>query len=135
MILFFFLLVFGSDSFAYFTGILFGKNNKGIIRVSPNKSVAGYIGGTFIPALVSMAAAFIFPEHFTYSPAAGFMIGFTVSIFAAIGDLIESAFKRSAGVKDSGTAVPGRGGMLDSIDSLVIAAPVYFLLMEFFLGV
>lgn len=135
MILFFFVLVFGSDSFAYFTGILFGKNNKGIIKVSPNKSIAGYIGGIFIPALISMAAAIIFPSHFSYSPAAGFLIGFLVSIFAAIGDLIESAFKRSAGVKDSGVAIPGRGGMLDSIDSLVIAAPVYFLLMEFFLGV
>ncbi len=134
MILFFFVLVFGSDSFAYFTGILFGKNNKGIIKVSPNKSIAGYIGGILIPALISMAAAFIFPSHFTYNPAAGFLIGFIVSVFAAIGDLIESAFKRSSGVKDSGVAIPGRGGMLDSIDSLIIAAPVYFLLMEFFLG-
>lgn len=135
MILFFFVLVFGSDSFAYFTGILFGKNNKGIIKVSPNKSIAGYAGGILIPALISMIAAFVFPQHFTYSPAIGFVLGFVVSVFAAIGDLIESAFKRCAGVKDSGVAIPGRGGMLDSIDSLVIAAPVYFLLMEFFLGV
>jgi len=133
MIIFYFVLVFGSDSFAYFTGMAFGRNNKGIIKVSPNKSIAGYIGGIFIPALISMAAAMIFPNHFSFSPFAGFLIGFIVSIFAAIGDLIESAFKRSAGVKDSGVAIPGRGGMLDSIDSLVIAAPIFFLLIEYFL--
>lgn len=133
MIIFYFVLVFGSDSCAYFTGMALGRNNKGFIKASPNKSVAGYIGGIFIPALVSMGAAMVFPTHFTYHPAAGFLIGFVVSIFAAIGDLIESAFKRSANVKDSGVAIPGRGGMLDSIDSLIIAAPVYFLLMEKFL--
>ena len=65
----------------------------------------------------------------------GVIIGLMTSIFACTGDLIESTFKRSAGVKDSGVAVPGRGGMLDSLDSLMIAGPIYIALVEIFLGV
>ena len=134
-ILFYFLLVFGSDTFAFFFGILFGKNNKGIIKVSPNKSVAGYLGGLLIPAVCGLLSAYLFPEVFTYSLGEGFVLGLLTSAIAAIGDLIESSFKRSAEVKDSGSIIPGRGGILDSIDSVIMAAPVYVAILTIVLGV
>ena len=134
-ILFFFLLVFGSDTFAYFFGIAFGKNNKGIIKVSPNKSVAGFIGGLLVPALFGLLSAYIFPEIFTYSLFEGFLLGGITAALAATGDLIESSFKRCAEVKDSGNIIPGRGGVLDSVDSVVMAAPVYVAILTVFLGI
>lgn len=134
IILLFLALVFGTDSFAYFFGIAFGKNNKGFVKVSPNKSIAGFIGGILVPSIAGLLAPIIFPNTFLYTPFAGFVIGFATAIFSCIGDLIESCFKRSAGIKDSGTIIPGRGGMLDSIDSIIIAAPFYFVLTELFLG-
>lgn len=134
-ILFYFLLVFSSDTFAFFSGILFGKNNKGIVKVSPNKSVAGYLGGLLIPAIFGLLSAKLFPGIFTYSMGEGFLLGLITSATAAIGDLIESSFKRSAEVKDSGSIIPGRGGILDSIDSVIMAAPVYVAILTIVLGV
>ena len=133
-ILLFLLLVFGSDTCAYIVGIAFGRNNRGIIKVSPNKSVAGFIGGILIPAVIGMLSAWIFPDVFTYSRAAGFILGGVTAAVAAAGDLIESSFKRSAAVKDSGTIVPGRGGVLDSIDSIVMAAPAYIAMISLVTG-
>ena len=133
-IIYFLALVFGTDTFAYFFGMAFGRTNKGFLKVSPNKSVAGYIGGILVPAIVGTITPMLFPTVFTYTPIQGFLIGFVTAISACIGDLIESCFKRAAGIKDSGVIIPGRGGMLDSIDSLIIAAPFYFLLTELFLG-
>lgn len=131
-ILLYFALVFGCDTFAYFSGLLFGKGNRGIIKVSPNKSVAGFIGGVIIPALIGGCAAILFPSHFRFSFLEGFFIGALVSIFGELGDLVESTFKRSAGIKDSGFIIPGRGGILDSIDSLLFAAPIFILSLKFF---
>ena len=134
-ILLFLLLVFGSDTCAYIVGIAFGRNNRGIIKVSPNKSVAGFIGGILIPAVIGMLSAWIFPDVFTYSRAEGFLLGGVTAAVAAAGDLIESSYKRSAAVKDSGTIVPGRGGVLDSIDSIVMAAPAYIAMITLVTGV
>ena len=134
-ILLFLLLVFGSDTFAYFFGIAFGRNNKGIIKVSPNKSIAGFIGGILVPALFGLLSSYLFPEVFSYSLFEGFLLGGITATIAAAGDLIESSFKRSAEVKDSGTIVPGRGGILDSVDSVVMAAPVYVAILTVILGV
>ena len=134
-ILFFFVLVFGSDTFAYFFGIAFGKNNKGVIKVSPNKSVAGFIGGILVPAVFGLLSAFFFPEIFSYSLFDGVLLGAITAALAAAGDLIESSFKRCAEVKDSGNIIPGRGGVLDSIDSLVMAAPVYVAILTVILGI
>ncbi len=131
-ILLYFALVFGCDTFAYFSGMLFGKGNRGIIKVSPNKSVAGFIGGALVPALIGGSATLLFPDAFTFTFAEGFVIGALVSIFGELGDLVESTFKRSAGIKDSGFIIPGRGGILDSIDSLLFAAPVFILSLRFF---
>lgn len=134
-ILFFFLLVFGSDTFAYFFGIAFGRSNKGIVKVSPNKSVAGFIGGILVPAVFGLLSAYLFPEIFSYSVFEGFLLGGITAALAAAGDLIESSFKRCAEVKDSGTIIPGRGGILDSVDSIVMAAPVYVAILTIFLGI
>ncbi len=134
-ILFFFLLVFGSDTFAYFFGIAFGRNNKGIIKVSPNKSVAGFIGGLLVPAVFGLLSSYLFPDVFSYTLAEGFALGGITAAMAAAGDLIESSFKRCAEVKDSGTIIPGRGGILDSVDSIVMAAPVYIAILTVILGV
>ena len=134
MIIYFLALVFGTDSFAYFTGMAFGKNNKGFIKVSPNKSVAGFIGGILVPAIAGAVTPLLFPNVFTYLPWQGFIIGAVTAVFSCVGDLIESCFKRASGVKDSGVIIPGRGGMLDSIDSILISIPFYLVFMELFLG-
>lgn len=129
----FFLLVFGSDTFAYFAGRLFGKNNKGIVAVSPNKSLAGFAAGLFVPAIMmSLLTAFI--DAYGLSWWQGLIIGLGTAFAAICGDLIESAFKRSSELKDSGHAIPGRGGMLDSIDSICVAAPIYMSLLHIFLA-
>lgn len=129
-ILTFMAIVFGSDSAAYFTGILFGKNNKGFVKCSPNKSIAGFIGGTFGISIIMTILIMIFPSMLPISPFEMFLITLLTSIFGTCGDLFESMLKRSAGVKDAGVVVPGRGGMLDCIDSLSIAAPIFAMLFE-----
>ena len=128
-ILFFFLLVFSSDTFAYFFGMALGRNNKGVIKVSPNKSIAGFIGGLLVPSVFGALSAILFPEVFAYGAAKGFILGLGTAALGVVGDLIESSFKRSAEVKDSGTLIPGRGGILDSVDSIIMAAPVYVALL------
>ena len=130
-ILFFFLLVFSSDTFASFFGMALGRNNKGVIKVSPNKSIAGFIGGLLVPAIFGSLSSVLFPEVFAYSIVDGFILGIGTAALGVVGDLIESSFKRSAEVKDSGTLIPGRGGILDSVDSIIMAAPVYVALLMF----
>jgi phosphatidate cytidylyltransferase len=134
VILAFLLCVFANDSLAWAAGMLFGRGNRGIIPVSPNKSVAGFIGGFAASALVGCGAALLFPDAFNprYIPAlpAGLLLGLAAGAAGSLGDLGESAIKRSAGVKDSGFLIPGRGGVLDSIDSLSLAAPVFYLVFR-----
>jgi phosphatidate cytidylyltransferase len=132
LIIAFFCIVMVNDSLAWAFGIVFGKNNRGIIAVSPNKSIAGFIAGLVSSALVGIGLALLLPNAFTsarFSPiVSGLVLGFLTGIAAVLGDLAESAIKRSAGVKDSGFGIPGRGGVLDSIDSLALAAPVYYII-------
>ena len=132
VILFFLLIVCLNDSLAWVAGILFGKNNRGLVAVSPNKSLAGFIGGQIFSLLAGIAAVLLFPDVFVpevLSPlSAGIILGFGTGLAAIMGDLCESALKRSSGIKDSGSVILGRGGALDSIDSLAMAAPVYYLL-------
>ena len=137
----FLLITFANDSIAWLTGSLFGKNNKGLIPASPNKSVAGFIGGFAGSVIVSLGAAYFFPFVFSAGTDAAVIsglylkatvLGLCTGIFAALGDLCESAIKRSCGFVDSGKAILGRGGVLDSIDSIAVAAPVYFLLFNLF---
>ena len=131
----FLLIVFINDSAAWFFGNLFGKNNRGIIPASPNKSVAGFICGVLSATIISALAAFFFPSFFSATVVRlelAFVLGFCTGIFATLGDLAESVIKRSCDVKDSGRLMLGRGGVLDSEDSLAAAAPVFFALYYLF---
>jgi phosphatidate cytidylyltransferase len=139
-VLVFLLIVFANDSTAWLAGNLFGGNNRGLIAASPNKSIAGYIGGLVGSIIVCAGAVLLFPNIFpAYNgevpmTMAGMavILGFCTGIAASLGDLAESAIKRSCDVKDSGKIMLGRGGILDSIDSIAVAAPVYFLLYSLF---
>ncbi|MDR0628311.1 MAG: phosphatidate cytidylyltransferase [Treponema sp.] len=130
VILMFLLMVIGNDSVAWVTGMLWGRGNQGIIPASPHKSVAGFIGGLTASILIGLGAVFFIPEAFSSrrvpSACAGMVLGLISGTAACLGDLGESAMKRSVNMKDSGTLMPGRGGVLDSIDSLSLAAPVYY---------
>jgi phosphatidate cytidylyltransferase len=130
LLLFLFLLVFGNDTFAYIFGMSLGSNNRNIFKVSPNKSLAGFIGGIASTMAISFAYVyFIRPMREMIGLPYSLVIGFVIAIVSNVGDLIESVFKRGANVKDSGTIIMGRGGILDSIDSLLASAPIYVLMI------
>lgn len=123
----FLIFVFMCDSAAWFFGILFGKTTRGFVAASPNKSIVGFIGGIVASIACGLIFKFVFPEIITLSYIKVGILGFITSLSAIIGDLIESVFKRSCDVKDSGNIIPGRGGILDSIDSILIAAPIFYI--------
>jgi len=133
-ILFFILITFCNDSAAWLAGSLLGANNKGVFPASPNKSVAGFIGGLAAAVTASVLAVIFTPSAFpaNASFARVITLGVITAVFGSLGDLAESAIKRSADVKDSGNLMLGRGGILDSIDSLALSAPVYFILFNLF---
>ena len=132
VILVFFLVSLFNDAIAWVTGVLFGKGSRGFIAASPNKSLAGFAGGLAASVGAGIAAVMLVPAAFTStvmpSIPAGAILGLGAGAAATLGDLGESAIKRSAGVKDSGTLILGRGGALDSLDSAALAAPVYYML-------
>ncbi|MGR6862238.1 phosphatidate cytidylyltransferase [uncultured Aliivibrio sp.] len=117
------LLVWAADSGAYFAGKSFGKR-KMSPAVSPNKTIEGLIGGIITAIIVGWVAADAFDIRFESTAA---MLGIFIAtiIISVLGDLVESMFKRASGIKDSGTIIPGHGGILDRIDSLTAAFPVF----------
>jgi phosphatidate cytidylyltransferase len=119
------ILAFSGDSIAWLVGMTMGKH-RGVVAVSPNKSVEGFVGGLLASTGMAFACALLFPEAIDASWWELLILGFVTGAAVIVGDLFESAIKRSAGTKDSGSAVPGRGGFLDSFDSLLFAAPVFF---------
>mgnify|MGYP002625150196 CR=1 FL=1 len=137
----FLLMVFLCDSCAWFFGVLFGKNNRGFIKASPNKSIIGFIGG-FVGSMGAGVLGYILwpwlfglkREAVAISVVRIMAVGIVIAFAAIVGDLTESIFKRSAGVKDSGHIILGRGGLLDSVDSILMAAPIYYLLVSAFYG-
>jgi phosphatidate cytidylyltransferase len=122
MVLWLVFLVIAADIGAFFVGRSFGRR-KLAPQVSPGKTWEGAIGGLLAVALVAWAAAL----HFGLPVWRSIAFGCTVGIFSIVGDLTESMFKRSAGLKDSGSLLPGHGGILDRIDSVTAAAPLYAL--------
>lgn len=130
LVLFVCLLVWAADSGAYFAGKSMGKR-KMAPHVSPNKTIEGLIGGLFAALLVGWGAAEWFDIEFAN---AGVFIAITLStvVISVLGDLVESMFKRVSGIKDSSNIIPGHGGVLDRIDSLTAAFPVFTLLYFFF---
>lgn len=130
-LLLYFILVFMCDSGAWFFGILFGKSTRGYFAASPNKSLVGFFGGIFTSIFFGVVIKFLFPEVFFGPFWKIIVLSAATGLGAIIGDLIESVFKRSCGVKDSGTLIPGRGGVLDSIDSLLLGAPIFYIGIHF----
>ncbi len=127
-----FVLIWINDTFAFLTGITLGKH-KLLERISPKKTIEGFAGGIFFTVLAGIGFSYVFVEYTIY-----FWIGFALiaSLFATLGDLFESLIKRTYKVKDSGNLIPGHGGILDRIDSLLIVVPaiyVYLLITNSFI--
>ncbi len=116
-----------SDVFALFGGTLFGKR-KLAPRISPNKTVAGAICG-LVGGMLAGAAIFILQPYWgmNLGLAAHLALGLVLSVFGQMGDLFASALKRHSGIKDFGRLLPGHGGVLDRVDSVLFCAPVVYL--------
>jgi phosphatidate cytidylyltransferase len=125
------LATFGNDAWAWLFGSLFGKNSRKPFLVSPSKSLVGFAGGIAASFLVLVAAFFWFPGLLGHNLVLVLVLALVLALTTIVGDLFESSLKRSAGVKDSGTIIPGRGGVLDSIDSLLFSAPVFYLFLQY----
>ncbi|WP_234494392.1 phosphatidate cytidylyltransferase [Vibrio maritimus] len=126
LVLFVCLIVWAADSGAYFAGKSFGKR-KMAPNVSPNKTIEGLLGGIAAALIVAWGASVIFDIQFT-SFAAMAIITLATVVISVLGDLVESMFKRVSKIKDSSNIIPGHGGVLDRVDSLTAAFPVFALL-------
>lgn len=139
-----FVIAWSCDTFAYFSGRFFGKR-KLIPHVSPNKTVAGAIGGV-IGAIICCTAYLMIAKNLTYlSPvygeeemnisaiiAVGLSLGTIGGVFSQLGDLVASAIKRDTGIKDFGWIFPGHGGFMDRFDSVMYIAPIVLIYLVFF---
>ena len=123
-----FVLIWLNDTGAYFVGSAIGRR-KLFPRISPGKSWEGFLGGLVIVACAALLLAPLFPELACYHRVALSLIIVGVGTW---GDLVESLIKRTAGAKDSGTLLPGHGGILDRFDSVMLAAPAALLYLEVF---
>jgi len=121
------ILIWVNDSFAFFVGKNLGKR-KLFESVSPKKTVEGFFGGV----LFSLIAAFILSYFCDFLSLTNLIvISLIASILGTAGDLVESKFKRQANTKDSGTIMPGHGGILDRLDSLLFVAPFVYLYIHY----
>ena len=118
-------IVWAADSGAYFAGRHFGKR-KLSPRISPNKTVEGLMGGLLCGLVVAIVLALFAGAGLVQLPLVA-LAAFAAVLFSVVGDLFESLLKRHAGAKDSGTLIPGHGGILDRIDGVVAALPVFAL--------
>lgn len=116
-----------NDVMQFVSGKTFGKN-KIVPKISPKKTVEGLVGGVLITSVVSIFTA---PLLTGVSPVTGFIAGLGLGVLGFFGDVLMSAVKRDLGIKDFSQLIPGHGGMLDRIDSLVISAPIYFHIMQY----
>lgn len=118
----FFAFFMVNDTFAYLTGVKFGKN-KLAPKISPKKTIEGFVGGFVFSILLGVLLYYYYPQNdFNWV-----VIALISSVFGTIGDLVESKLKREAHVKDSGTIIPGHGGFLDRLDSFIFALPFIYL--------
>lgn len=128
-----FLLIWTNDTFAYIVGKSIGKH-KLLERISPKKTIEGFLGGILFAIIAGYLISKYYikakPEFSEQSIIIWTSIATIVGIFGTIGDLIESKFKRIAGVKDSGSIMPGHGGVLDRLDSVIFVAPIIFLFYQ-----
>ena len=121
-----FILIWTNDTFAFLVGKNFGKQ-KLFEKISPKKTVEGFLGGLFFASVASYFIA-TFTETLNFNQ--WLILAIIISVFGTLGDLIESKFKRQANVKDSGIIMPGHGGLLDRLDSIIFSAPFVYLYLQ-----
>jgi phosphatidate cytidylyltransferase len=132
LLLFFFIVIFASDAGAYFVGKAIGKH-KLVPKISPGKTWEGLFGGiASAAAAAAICAATFFPE---LSYKASVPLAAVMAVVGVFGDLAESAIKRGAGAKDAATILPGHGGLLDRLDSLLFNAPILYYFAKFFFSI
>lgn len=125
-----FVLIWTNDTFAYIVGKNFGKN-KLYELISPNKTIEGFIGGMLFSCIAGYFI-YYFTHYLNFQSWLGMAI--ILSVFGTLGDLIQSKFKRQAGVKDSGKLMPGHGGLFDRLDSIIFSSPfvyAYLLILNY----
>lgn len=130
-ILFLLIVIWANDIFAYLVGSRIGRRMLAP-AISPKKTVEGMVAGLAASVLAGMALAFLLPVD-QISMAAGARLGLITGVTGSLGDLSQSALKRSAGAKDSGDLLPGHGGILDRFDSLLFAAPFFYIYLRYFM--
>jgi phosphatidate cytidylyltransferase len=124
LIIWYSLIVFANDSLAWLFGITIGRT-RGIVAVSPKKSLEGFVAGLTGSVVAALGGPFLFPGMIPDNKPALFIAGLVCGFLVIAGDLFESSIKRAVSVKDSGSIIPGRGGILDSFDSILFTAPVF----------
>ncbi|MGD9569721.1 MAG: phosphatidate cytidylyltransferase [Sedimentibacter sp.] len=124
-----YIIAFGSDTFAYFTGKMFGKH-KLYPEVSPNKTIEGAIGGIIGCTIISL---FYFDYLRINKYISIIIFSVSASVFSMVGDLAASKIKRENGIKDFGYILPGHGGILDRFDSVLFVAPIVYYFIQHFL--
>lgn len=128
-----FIIIWTNDTFAFIVGKSIGKN-KLFEKISPKKTIEGFVGGIVFSILAGYLISKYYikasPQFSEKSIMIWTSIALIVGVFGTIGDLIESKFKRIAGVKDSGKIMPGHGGILDRLDSVIFVAPIIFLFYQ-----
>jgi phosphatidate cytidylyltransferase len=134
MVLFFFILIWVNDTFAYVWGRLLGKHPFAPL-VSPKKTWEGFIGGVVSTAVFALFVCPLFlPNLLSLGKTFLILSAIVVSIVGTVGDLFESSLKRWVGVKDSGNIIPGHGGLLDRFDGVLFAVWTYLGVMLFYLN-
>ena len=121
------IMIWVNDSFAFLVGKNFGKR-KLFVSVSPKKTIEGFVGGLIFALIAAFAISKFNLEFTTFN---WLVIALIVSVIGTVGDLVESKFKRQANIKDSGSIMPGHGGILDRLDSLLFVAPFVYLYINF----
>lgn len=124
IMIFFLLIIWANDVFAYLVGMSFGRHRL-CERLSPKKSWEGFFGGLAGAVAMGFLAAYVLKADSWHWVG----LALVAAVTGVLGDLVESMFKRSGGVKDSGRAIPGHGGVLDRFDALLLAAPFVFVYM------
>ncbi len=128
LVLFVLLVTWAGDATAYYTGKIWGSRPLAP-QLSPNKTLEGFLGGLIVAPLIAWIGHIWFLPAVT--PLDCLILGLLLTVLGVLGDLSESALKRYAGVKDSGSLIPGHGGILDRIDSLLLSVPSFYYYMIF----
>lgn len=127
LLLAFFVSLWSNDTGAYLVGRAFGRT-KLFERISPNKTWEGFFGGVALSMVAAYCFSLLLPQLSTIS---WLIFGALISTFGTLGDLVESMLKRNYQIKDSGTILPGHGGVLDRFDGIFLACPIVFMYLEF----